>query len=143
MKPDWEALGDAYAGSSSVVIGDADCTVEKDLCSKAGVSGYPTIKYYTAETGSDGEGYQGGRDKSSLTKFVEEKLAKKCDIADESSCDEKELKYMKKITDSGKDVAKELARLEGMKGNSMKAELKGWLFQRISILEQMSQKAEL
>ena len=35
-----------YEASSSVLIGDVDCTVHSDVCSKHGVSGYPTIKYY-------------------------------------------------------------------------------------------------
>ena len=34
------------------------------------------------------------------------------------------------------DVAKALARLEGMKGNSMAAPLKNWLMARINILKQ-------
>jgi protein disulfide-isomerase A6 len=34
MKPDWDKLGDEFAGSKTVLIGDVDCTVEKDLCSK-------------------------------------------------------------------------------------------------------------
>jgi hypothetical protein len=34
MKPDWDKLGDKFSGSKTVLIGDVDCTVEKDLCSK-------------------------------------------------------------------------------------------------------------
>ena len=97
MKPAWDALGSEYAHSSSVVIGDADCTVEKDLCSAQGVSGYPTIKYYTAETGRDGAAYNGGRDEAGLRTFAEETLAKACDVTDESTCDEKEIKYINKM----------------------------------------------
>ncbi|KAJ1477926.1 thioredoxin-like protein [Baffinella frigidus] len=46
IKPFWEELGTEYESSSSVIIGDVDCTVETGLCSKQGVSGYPTIKYF-------------------------------------------------------------------------------------------------
>ena len=42
MKQDWEDLGSEYEGSSSVLIGDVDCTVHSGLCSKHGVQGYPT-----------------------------------------------------------------------------------------------------
>ena len=59
MKPDWDKLGMEYKDSSSVLIGDADCTVEQELCSKYGVRGYPTVKYFTAETGDQGKDYQG------------------------------------------------------------------------------------
>lgn len=39
MKPAWDQLGDEFAGSSSVVIGDVDCTADgEELCSKFEVS---------------------------------------------------------------------------------------------------------
>ena len=47
MAPAWEELGTEYESSSSVVIGNVDCTVETELCGKYGVSGYPTLKYFT------------------------------------------------------------------------------------------------
>ena len=73
MKPAWDQLGDEYEGSS-VVVGDVDCTEDKnrDLCSKYGVSGYPTIKYMNIDTeDATGESYNGGRDFDSLKSFVE------------------------------------------------------------------------
>ena len=40
MKPDWDALGDEYADSKTVIIGDVDCTAAgKPLCEKYGVKG--------------------------------------------------------------------------------------------------------
>jgi hypothetical protein len=39
MKPAWDELGDAFAGSATVLIGDVDCTVEESLCKKYGVEG--------------------------------------------------------------------------------------------------------
>lgn len=70
MKPAWEELGSEYESSSSVLIGDADCTVESTLCGKHGVKGYPTIKYFPAGE-KEGRDYSGGRDKDSLKKFVQ------------------------------------------------------------------------
>jgi protein disulfide-isomerase A6 len=32
LAPVWAELGEAFAGSSSVVIGDVDCTVEESIC---------------------------------------------------------------------------------------------------------------
>ena len=66
MKQDWEDLGSEYEGSSSVLIGDVDCTVHSGLCSKHGVQGYPTIKYYK-DGDKNGESYNGGRSKDALT----------------------------------------------------------------------------
>ena len=62
MKPAWDQLGAEYADSTSVLIGDADCTASgKDLCEEYEVRGYPTIKYFTSETGPKGADYNGGR----------------------------------------------------------------------------------
>merc|ERR1711935_935576 len=80
----------AFEASSSVVIGDVDCTVETDIASEYGVSGYPTIKYFTPETDPKGDDYSGGRDLVSLKKFVEDKLERKCDVASPEGCSEKE-----------------------------------------------------
>ena len=66
LAPAWNELGDAYAGSSSVIIGDVDCTVEESVCNDFEVRGYPTLKYFTAETGPKGEDYNSGRDLDSL-----------------------------------------------------------------------------
>jgi protein disulfide-isomerase A6 len=124
MKQAWEDLGTAFEGSNSVVIGDTDCTVETELCSQYDVrgvshsccyppthththththdigarvqqvSGYPTIKYFTAETDPKGDSYSGGRDLPSLKAFVEEKLERKCDPSDPTTCSEKEQKFI-------------------------------------------------
>ena len=59
MKPVWDELSEEYKDSSSVVIADVDCTVEADLCGDYDVSGYPTIKYFTAETDEKGDSYDG------------------------------------------------------------------------------------
>jgi hypothetical protein len=48
MAPAWEQLGTEFSSSSSVLIGNVDCTVESSLCGKYGVDGYPTVKYFLA-----------------------------------------------------------------------------------------------
>jgi len=143
MKPAWDKLGETYADSSSVLIGDVDCTTDegKGACSAAGVSGYPTIKYFTAETGKEGEKYQGGRDFDALEKFVKEKLSKKCDPNTKEDCDEKEVEYIDKMVAKGADkIVAEATRLEGMKGGDMKADKKTWLMKRIAILKGLSEE---
>lgn len=145
MKPAWDALGDEYKDSSSVLIGDAYCTVEKDLCSKYGVSGYPTIKYFTEETGKDGAAYNGGRDFDQLKTFVSDNLEQKCLIeAPADGCTDREQGYITKMQEKGAAaVKKQLTRLQGMKGKSMKPDLKKWLLQRLAILTQLDAKSEL
>ena len=140
MKPAWDALGDKYASSSSVVVADVDCTVEQDLCSDFDVKGYPTIKYFTAETDPKGADYQGGRDEDALVQFVSETLEVKCLLADTAGCSEKETEFMGKWKAKPKEeVTSQLERLTKMQGGSMAPDLKKWVSQRVSILKQLSE----
>ena len=137
MKPAWDKLGEAYADSSSVVIGDADCTADgKELCNDNGVSGYPTIKYFDAE----GEHkYSGGRDFDALKKFVEDNLEAACSIENpEEGCSEREQKYITKWSAKKDQAAAEVKRLEGNMKKKMKSGLKQWMGQRLNILKQLS-----
>lgn len=137
MKPAWDKLGEEYADSSSVLIGDADCTADaKTLCSDQGVSGYPTIKYFDAE----GEHkYSGGRDFDALKQFVEENLEASCSIENpEDGCSEKEQKYITKWSAKKDKAAAEVKRLESNMGKKMKGSLKKWMGQRLNILKQLS-----
>tara|TARA_B100000780_G_C21018923_1_gene408291 strand:+ start:234 stop:668 length:435 start_codon:yes stop_codon:yes gene_type:complete len=144
MAPTWNKLGLEYKDSSSVLIGDADCTVEKDLCSDHGVRGYPTIKYFPAGEGKTGKDYQGGRDYDSLKKFTQDTLAKGCEVDKADSCDEKENKYIAKMTAKGAEkIGKELDRLNGMKTKPMKPENKKWMMKRINVLKQLDGKSDL
>mmetsp|Transcript_22959 Transcript_22959/g.49559 ORF Transcript_22959/g.49559 Transcript_22959/m.49559 type:complete len:140 (-) Transcript_22959:382-801(-) len=139
MKPAWDQLGDEYADSTSVVVGDADCTADgKELCDEFEVRGYPTIKYFTGETGPKGEAYNGGRSYDDLKKFVEDTLEIKCLKDNTEGCSDKEKDFMDKWTSKTADeVAAQKSRLEGMSGGSMKPELKKWLHQRLNILKQL------
>eukprot|EP00493_Phyllostaurus_siculus_P004412 UN04433 len=76
MKPDWDKLANKLKDAKKVQIADVDCTVQTNqgLCQQEGVQGYPTVKYYDADTGK-GQPYQGGRDYNSLYNFVRKKAA--------------------------------------------------------------------
>ena len=85
MKPDWDKLMDAFAGSASALVGDVDCTTEgKALCDANGVKGYPTIKWGDPAALED---YKGGRDFSTLKKFAEESLKPMCSPTNLDLCD--------------------------------------------------------
>jgi len=95
LKPEWDKL----AENTEVLIGEVDCTVEKDLCAKHGVRGYPTIKY------SDGYGwtkYEKGRDYDSLETFVSEELSESC-FDDPKLCSEEELEEIEKAKQLSQD----------------------------------------
>jgi len=144
MKPDWDKLGAAYADSSSVLVGDADCTADgKALCDDIGVSGYPTIKYFTAETGKKGEDYSGGRSYDALDKFTKETLAKKCDVTTKEGCDDKQKDYIEKQAGKGVEKQKaEGARLAGMKAGDMTDDKRAWLNKRIAILNDLTESSD-
>lgn len=136
MAPAWNQLGDVYADSSSVVIGDADCTADgKSLCEKFEVRGYPTIKTFVDGDTTVGTDYQGGRDFDSLQDYVVDHLEVKCDVRDPKDCSDKEKAYVEKMKGkSAEDREKQLVRLDKMKNDPMKSELKKWLHQRLRIL---------
>lgn len=138
MKPAWEALGSSYASSSSVIIGDVDCTVHSELCQTYGVQGYPTIKFFK-DGDQKGTPYQGGRDEESLKKFTREQLEVQCNVADGSGCSEKETAFIEKYKDaSAEDLEKQTTRLQDMRGKSMKQDLAEWVTARINILTQLA-----
>jgi protein disulfide-isomerase-like protein len=74
MKPAWDELGAAHKDSESVVIADVDCTQHAALCSRFGVKGYPTIKYFGKSSPKEGATYNGGRSLEQLQKFVTNQL---------------------------------------------------------------------
>jgi protein disulfide-isomerase A6 len=121
MKPAWDQLGGEYADSSSVIIGDVDCTESdgKPVCTRFGVRGYPTIKYFTGSTGPDGEKYAGGRDFNTLKKFVVDNLGPSCGPDNRDLCDAAQLAVLEEAaglstearTAEIKSLNKEIKRL--------------------------------
>jgi len=141
MKPDWDKLGDDYAGSNSVVIADVDCTSDegKPVCQDYEVTGYPTLKYFVK---GEKHEYKGGRAYEQLKKFVDDELAAVCSIDDlEETCSSKEQKYYTKMQGKGmEEVKKQHTRLEKMRGKKMAPSLTKWLNERLDILSQMVEK---
>lgn len=95
MKPAWEQLGSEFENSKTVLIGNVDCTIEQDVCSKFGVKGYPTIKYFTGATAADGDSYDGGRTFDAMKQFADENLGPSCDAAHQDLCSEEALAELK------------------------------------------------
>jgi len=99
MKPDWEKLAADFDGNDAVAIVDVDCTADdsKDLCSKYGVRGYPTIKYITGTTDPLGDKYEGGRTYADLKKFADESLGPSCGPDNMDLCSEDQAAEIKKF----------------------------------------------
>ena len=66
-----------FKDNTKTAVFDVDCTAEsnKQVCSKMGVRGYPTIKYYGPGEKGEGDKYAGGRDVAALETFMNNKLA--------------------------------------------------------------------
>jgi len=76
MKPAWDRLMKQFKGSETALIADVDCTADgKELCTKVGVKGYPTLKYGDPNNLED---YKGGREYNDLLSFAKENLGPSC-----------------------------------------------------------------
>jgi len=110
------------------VIGDVDCTHDdsKDLCTKYGVRGFPTFKYFTDATDIFGHKYEGDRTFEGFKDIVETKLGPGCGInfMDRCSEEQKESIEIYKNMDSKhrNDKVKELAKLIKEKEDEWKTE---------------------
>jgi len=106
MKPDWDKLMGAFAGSATQLVADVDCTADgKPLCDQVGVRGYPTIKWGDP---ADLQDYQGGREYDALKKFADENLKPMCSPKNIDLCDDDkkaEIEKFQKMSVDELDVA--------------------------------------
>jgi len=117
-----------------------------------GAGGWPTIRYFNAETGYDGAPYTQKTSKSMcdelgdmeyMRAYITDKAVKPCPVNDPTSihCDERERKFIDIW--SGKaatEVVAEHARLLKMSASKVTADLKKWIMQRVRILAQLIDK---
>lgn len=65
-------MANAFAGEDNVVVASVDADKYRDLGTKYGVSGFPTLKFFGAN--EDGpEDYSGGRTEEALMEFLNQK----------------------------------------------------------------------
>jgi len=91
LAPTWEELADSFAASGKqVTIGKVDGDAHKELSTKYGITGFPTIKWFD---GSDGlpEDYTGGRGLEQLQEYVTERSGAKVKKAPKAPSSVKEL----------------------------------------------------
>jgi protein disulfide-isomerase A1 len=66
LKPEF-AKAATELKEKKIVLGNIDCTVEKDLCAQYQVQGYPTIKWFSKGQAQD---YEAGRSKEDIVDFA-------------------------------------------------------------------------
>lgn len=114
MKPDWDKLADEFKDSPIVQVFDVDCTAGgKELCTSAGVRGYPTIKYYQADE-DEAQDYRGGRTFDALKTFTETTFKPGCNIETLDNCNDGQKKIIGEL--KGKDasvIGKQLTEVSG------------------------------
>ncbi|KAF5208039.1 disulfide isomerase-like 2-2 [Thalictrum thalictroides] len=69
LAPEYEKLATSFKKAKSVLIGKVDCDEHKSVCSKYGVSGYPTIQWFPKGS-FEPKKYEGARSAEALTEFV-------------------------------------------------------------------------
>ena len=116
MKPAWDQLADEFAESAVVVVADVDCTIaeSKPLCGDYGVKGFPTIKYWNADSEEQGDAYKSGRDLSALKAHVEEHLSTpRCSAAQPELCSEEQKTFLAELASMSAEA--QTAELEKLK----------------------------
>jgi protein disulfide-isomerase A1 len=56
--------------SVKAAVAEVDCTIEKDLCEKHGISGYPSLKVFRATNKASALDYKGARDTESIVEYL-------------------------------------------------------------------------
>jgi len=71
LAPEYEIAAAAFA-KLPVKVASVDADKHRDLGSRFGVSGFPTLKYFSAGS-KEGEAYNGGRTAKDIIEFLNEK----------------------------------------------------------------------
>jgi len=156
--PEWNAIVKRFKDNTEVAFGDVNLSKNQVRKGSPGAGGWPTIRYFNKKTGYEGGDYtkktsdamctELGPGKPYLQEYIEEYgQTSLCSVKTEAGCNDKEKAFIqtwkKKLEDGtpAADVEKQITRLQGMVGSSMKAELLQWVRQRLAIFKQL--KTEL
>lgn len=71
LAPKYEQLAKVFEGEENVVIANVDATSSPDLASRYDVSGYPTLKFFPADS-TEPVKYEGARELPELVNYVNE-----------------------------------------------------------------------
>jgi len=86
LAPEMAKLGEAIvkAKTESVTVAKVNCDAHRDLCSKYGVQGYPTLKFFPLGSTTP-EDYTSGRSADDLAEFINQKAGTRIRLPKEAS----------------------------------------------------------
>lgn len=146
-----------FESNPDVAFGDVILSDEPSLRRdfSPGKGGWPTIMYFSKETGKTGKLYTKKTDDAMCTELgpmgedymtqyvLEAGKTFLCSVETKQGCSEKEGKYIDKWGAKPEDkVAAQVTRLTKMASKKMSAELEAWRKARLRILEQFQQGKE-
>jgi protein disulfide-isomerase A6 len=70
LAPVYENLGHVFRNEPGVKIAKVDCNANSELCGKYGVSGYPTLKWFSKEDKAHPTAYSESRELASFVSFI-------------------------------------------------------------------------
>lgn len=148
----WNTVVEEFAATKQVSFADINLATDsiRGPPHHPGQGGWPTIRYFNAETGLDGAGYvqkttksvcdELGPGEDYLRQWIRQVAGVGGCQVDGTDCSEREMEYLTKWRDKAPtEMAAQLERLSSMRGSAMKADLKDWLQARWSILQRLQQ----
>lgn len=72
LEPTYNKVGKTFANEKNCVVAKVDADHEKELGTRFGISGFPTIKFFP-KNNKEGEEYNGGRSEQDFIDFLNEK----------------------------------------------------------------------
>lgn len=72
LAPTYEKVAETFKSEANCIVAKVDADSEKTLGSRFGISGFPTIKFFS-KTNKDGEEYSKGRSEQDFIDFLNEK----------------------------------------------------------------------
>jgi len=77
LAPDYEKVANAFVGEDNVVVAKLDADAHRDLATKYGISGFPTIKFFGKSSKDAPEAYESPRDVPSFVNYLNGKAGTK------------------------------------------------------------------
>jgi len=73
LAPVWEKLATAFENEKNIVVANIDADKYRDIGSRYGVTGFPTIKYFPKASKETPEPYEGARELPDFVSFLNQK----------------------------------------------------------------------